>query len=93
MSNNSKIQIACDLCGRKCSPDNIKEASFSNEFGQTIWLRDPTLSGEYFICHECLKKLGWSEETEKPANTPNAAGSSEDNTSKNNITQDSGNAN
>ena len=81
MSNNSKIQITCDLCGEKCSPENVEEASFSNEFGQTIWLHTPTLSSEHFICHECLKKLGWHKETEKPADTPIAAGSSENNTS------------
>lgn len=90
MSNNSKIQITCDLCERNYHPEKIKQVKFEYDM---IFLYSPAMDSEHFICHDCLKKLGWSdksevsdssdpsEETEKPADTPNAAGSPENNTS------------
>ena len=102
MSNtNSKIQIRCDLCGKLCAPQEIKEAHFhGDEFGQAFFFEDPTIDGKHFACNACLERIGWKElsgkpdqsdpsdlsdksvspENEKPADTPNAAGSS-DNTS------------
>ena len=94
MNEQSKILIRCDLCDALVAPNEIK--SVKHEYG-AIFLYSPHLEAEHFICHNCLEAIGWKEEkpsdqsdlsdksvspeNEKPADTPNAAGSS-DNTSQ-----------
>ena len=79
---SSKIMIRCDVCTGNYPPEKIKTPNC--EFG-AIWLHSPRIESKHFICHDCLERIGWkdekSEETEKPADTPIAAGSSENNTS------------
>lgn len=60
----SKIQIKCDMCGENCNPQELKTIKFDPTYPNALWLSEADLYGEHFICHNCLHKVGWSEEKE-----------------------------
>lgn len=68
MSTNSKIRILCDLCGKLCGPQEVKQITRSTNPGyDSFWIEPPTFDGEHFICKGCLAKLGWKEQESEPA--------------------------
>jgi hypothetical protein len=81
MNEQSKILIRCDLCDAIVAPEDIKQISVG--VGGYLWIEEPTMHGTHFACKTCLERIGLKEspENEKPADTPNAAGSSNNNTS------------
>lgn len=58
----SKIKIKCDICGEDYSPSEVYQAEFSKQYDTAMWLREPEIDGEHFICINCIVKLGWSDE-------------------------------
>ena len=67
MSTNSKIRILCDVCGKLCGPQEVKQTHLSTDYGVSLWIEEPTFTGEHFVCCDCLAKLGWKGQESEPA--------------------------
>ena len=89
-----KVKIYCDLCDSLRNPDSVREIVCYDEdtvFLHKVLLIEPDKNETmHYICLDCLKKIGWTEEPEEkegPVNTPNVNRPSS-NTSENNISQE-----
>ena len=63
-TTNSKIRILCDLCGKLCGPQEVKQVKFSDGYCESFWVEDPTFKGEHFVCKSCLTKIGWFDKSD-----------------------------
>lgn len=67
----SKIKIKCDMCGNEHDVEEVMQVEFDPKVKQQLWLTEPHLTGEHFICCDCLVKVGWrymDDETETTSN-------------------------
>ena len=61
----SKFTIKCDMCGMFKAADQTKRIDWGIPTDQLFWLKHPRMEEtDNFICHDCLKKIGWSKEKE-----------------------------
>ena len=68
----SKIKIKCDMCGNEHDVGEVMQVQFNKNWSRdALWLQEPELTGEHFICCDCLVKVGWryvDDETETTSN-------------------------